>query len=83
MELWLDLFDVWRLQYRARQQVKEEKGVAWAIALWAERCELVARGAALPPPQRAAVDARLAAIARDIADILTPRRSAPRLGTWG
>jgi hypothetical protein len=25
---WLDLFEMWRLQYQARQHVKEEKGLA-------------------------------------------------------
>jgi hypothetical protein len=80
-EEWLDLFDVWRLQYRAHQQVREEKGLAWAIALWAERCELVAGGLAATAACRRG--RATCGDCTDIADILTPRRSAPRLGTWG
>jgi hypothetical protein len=80
---WLDLFDVWRLQYQARQCAKVEKGLARSIALWGERCELVARRASLPPSLHPAVDARLREIALALADIAMPQRPEPRLGTWG
>jgi hypothetical protein len=81
---WLDLFEVWRLHYRARQDIEKEKGVARAIALWAERCKLVALRPFLPPDRQAATDERLRDIAWAMTEITMPEPPEPRnVATWG
>jgi hypothetical protein len=83
-EQWLDLFEVWRLHDDARRHVKKEKNQLRAIALWRERCKLVALRPFLSPHQQAAVDEKLQQIALTLADITMPQPPEPRnVATWG
>lgn len=60
---WLDLFDVWRLRYMARQEARR----ADVAKLWEERDALISERASLPPDERSRIDARLAEVARMLA----------------
>jgi hypothetical protein len=83
-EQWLDLFEVWRLHDEARRNAKAEKDQLRAIALWKERCKLVALRPYMTPAQRAAVDEKLRDIALTLAEITMPDPPEPRnVATWG
>ena len=79
---WLDLFEVWHDHDRARQEAKESERRARLAKLWEELDSLFTERASLPPQQHAAVSERIAAIAREIADVMTPM-SPPPLADWG
>jgi hypothetical protein len=82
-EQWLDLFELWRLRYDARQHAKAEEDQLHAIALWKERCKLGALCPLLSPAQCAAVAARLREIALALADITMPQRPESRkVANW-
>jgi hypothetical protein len=72
----LDLFAVWRDRYQARQDAKAAETSARLTALWAERDSLFEKRASMPPSERADVDALIAAIGREPADLVAPQRAA-------
>jgi hypothetical protein len=68
----LDLYAVWRDHYDARAAAKAAELPARLAELEAERGALFEQRAAMPPSERADVDARIAAIAQEIAQIVAP-----------
>src|SRR5262249_36316106 len=81
-ELWVELFALWFDHYRSRREVERSALRACMAEVWEERGKLFAERAALPPPQRAAGDERIAGLAQEIAGINTPRRPAPPSASW-
>jgi hypothetical protein len=75
------LFTLWRDRYQARQEIKESERRARLAELWAERDRCFEQRASLPPEQR--LTERIAALAREIAELSTPSLPAPSLGGWG
>jgi hypothetical protein len=71
-----DLFAVWRDRYQARQDAKAAETPARLAALWSERDTLFTKRASMPPGERADLDARIAAIGQELAELVAPQRAA-------
>jgi len=76
-----DLFDVWRDHYLARQNARVIEQRARIVQLREQRDELFAERAVAPPPQHAALTARLYVIGRELAELMPSFPAAP-LGDW-
>jgi hypothetical protein len=77
-----DAFELWKLHYASKRVMEKAKQIGRMQALLRERDKLSDQRASLPPHRRAAVEERIAAIAREIADVYAQRRRPP-LGSWG
>jgi hypothetical protein len=59
-----------------REAAKAAEVPARLAALWSERDALFTKRATMPSSERADMDARIAAIGREIAEIVAPQRAA-------